>query len=189
MGHQNIGNKNISGLLLDFGQGSKQAYDELFLLVYSQLRDIAGNQLSRQPVNGYLQKTELVDEAYLKLIEQSHTDWQDLAHFIAAAKKAMRHILVDHYRRQNAQKRGGEHRDIPLDEARILVVNHSDKPIDLHESMKKLARMDKRMYEIVDLRFFGSMTISEIADLLHVSTSTVDRDWAKARGWLYRQLA
>lgn len=180
---------HITQLLLDFKRGDKNAYNELFSLVYVQLRHIAQNKLARSPANKQLRKTELVHEAYLKLIDQARTDWHDRVHFYAAASRAMRHILVDHYRRQNAQKRGGAQDDTLLESADFSVEQYPKRLMDLHELMEKLAQVDERMHTIVDLRFFGGMTIGEIAELLHVSTSTVDRDWAKARGWLYQQLA
>ncbi len=179
----------ITQLLLNYKRGEKDAYNELFSLVYGHLRYIAQNQLARRPANKQLRKTELVHEAYLKLIDQSQTDWHDRAHFYAAAAKAMRHILVDHYRRQNAQKRGGGQEVIPMEGADFSIDPYPVQLLELHHSMEQLAQVDERMYTIVDLRFFAGMTIDEIARLLHISTSTVDRIWARARGWLYQQLA
>ncbi len=184
--------KNLKGriteLLISFKQGDQGAYNELFPLVYKQLKYVAQNQLSRRPARGEFRKTELIHEVYLKLIDQSQADWKDRAHFYAAAAKAMRHILVDRYRRQNAQKRGGTHSDISLNEKHVAIEEYPEKLIGLHELMEQLAEVNERMHTIVDLRFFAGMTIEEIAELLNVSTSTVDRDWAKARGWLYQQL-
>lgn len=178
----------ITELLIDYKKGNLEAYNELFPLVYQHLRNIAKNQISRRPAEGELRKTELIHEVYLKLIDQSQVDWKDRAHFYAAAAKAMRHILVDRFRRQNAQKRGGSSSPVLLDEKRIVIEEFPEKLLGLHELMDLLAKVDERMYTIVDLRFFAGMTIEEIAELLNVSTSTVDRDWAKARGWLYQQL-
>lgn len=178
----------ITELLLDFKKGDQEAYNKLFPMVYKQLRYIAQNQIARRPASGELRKTELIHEVYLKLIDQTQTDWQDRAHFYAVAAKAMRHILVDRYRHRNAQKRGGSRAAVPLDEKRISIEEYPDKLIGLHELMEQLAEVDERMHMVVDLRFFAGMTIEEIADLLNISTSTVDRDWSKARGWLYQQL-
>lgn len=178
----------VTKLLLDFKQGKQEAYNKLFPLVYKQLKHIAQNQLVRRPVNGELQKTELIHEVYLKLIDRTQADWQDRAHFYAAAARAMRHILVDHYRRQRAQKRGGSKADIPLNEKQIAIETYPEKLIELHDLMDRLSEVDERMHTIIDLRFFAGMTIDDIAELLNISTSTVDRDWAKARGWLFQQL-
>lgn len=185
---ENAEKGRITQLLLDYGKGNEGAYNELFPLVYQQLGYIAQNQLDRRPADGRLQKTELIHEVYLKLIDQTQTDWRDRAHFYATAAKAMRHILVDRHRRQNAQKRGGSKVAVPLDEEHIGIEEYPEQLITLHQSMQQLAEVDERMHTIVDLRFFAGMNIQEIAGLLNISTSTVDRDWAKARGWLYQQL-
>lgn len=177
----------ITQLLHEAGNGDRDAYNRLFPLVYERLRLIARNQLARQP--GPLRKTELLHELYLKLIDQTQADWRDRAHFFAVAARAMRHILVDHHRKRQALKRGGHQEPLPLDEERIALKEHSNQLLMLHELMDRLAELDERMHTVVDLRFFGGMTIPEIADLLHVSTSTVDRDWKKARGWLYQHMA
>lgn len=178
---------HITQLLLDMDGGNREVYNKLFPLVYEQLRYIAQNQLARRPANKALQKTELIHEVYLKLVDSTRTDWRDRAHFYAMAAKAMRHILVDRYRKQNAQKRGGPQSLTTLDED-IILDEYSEHLETLHELMAQLEQIDERMYTIVDLRFFAGMTIEEIAELLNISTSTVDRDWAKARGWLYQQL-
>lgn len=185
---ENIEKGRITQLLIDFGRGKKDAYDELFPLVYRQLQHIAQNQIARRPAGGQLRKTELIHEVYLKLVDQTRITWRDRAHFYATAAKAMRHILVDHHRRQKAQKRGGSKTEVPLDEERIAIEEYPGQLIGLHELMTQLAEVNKRMHTVVDLRFFAGMTIEEIANLLNISTSTVDRDWAKARGWLYQQL-
>jgi len=178
----------ITQLLHEFGKGDEDAYNELFPLVYQYLHHIAQNQLARRPVDGQLRKTELIHEVYLKLIDQTQANWHDRAHFYATAAKAMRHILVDHYRKRNAQKRGGANNPITLEEERIPIENYPEQLHGIHELMMQLAEVDERMHVIVDLRFFAGMKIEEIAKLLNISSSTVDRDWAKARGWLYQQM-
>jgi len=185
---ENTEKGRITRLLLDFGRGNNEAYNELFTLVYQHLRYIAQNQVALRPADGLLRKTELIHEVYLKLIDQTQTNWRDRAHFYATAAKAMRHILVDRHRRKNAQKRGGSQSPVTLDEERIAIENYPEKLLGLHELMDQLAEVDERMHTIVDLRFFAGMTIEEIANLLNISSSTVDRDWAKARGWLYQRL-
>lgn len=185
---EKIDKGRITQLLLDMDGGSREAYNKLFPLVYEQLRFIAQNQLAHRPANKALQKTELIHEVYLKLIDNSQADWRNRAHFYAMAAKAMRHILVDRHRKQNAQKRGGSQNVITFDERMGLKDEYSEHLEALHELMGQLKQVDERMYTIVDLRFFAGMTIEEIAELLNISTSTVDRDWAKARGWLYQQM-
>lgn len=179
---------SITQLLLDMGKGNRSAYNKLFPLVYEQLGHMAKNQLAARPAGGQLRKTELIHEVYLKLIDQTQTDWRDRSHFYAVAAKAMRHILVDRHRRLQAQKRGGTKEILPLDSTAVPMDEHSEYLLGLHELMDRLAEVDERMHTIVDLRFFAGMSIEEIAELLNISTSTVDRDWAKARGWLYQQL-
>ena len=176
----------ITQLLHQAGSGDREAYNRLFPLVYERLGRIARHEVARQP--GPLRRTELLHEVYLRLIDQTQTDWNDRAHFFAVAARAMRHILVNHHRMRQAQKRGGSQEPLPLDEDRISFDERSEQLLALHELMVDLAELDERMHTIVDLRFFGGMTIQEIAELLQVSTSTVDRDWKKARGWLYQQM-
>lgn len=178
----------ITQLLLEYGNGNDEAYQELFPIIYQQLKYIAQNQLARRPAGGELRKTELIHEVYLKLIDQTRANWQDRSHFYATAAKAMRHILVDRYRKQNAKKRGGPQKSVTFHEEELKPETYPEQLIGLHELMEQLAEVDERMHTVVDLRFFAGMTIEEIAELLNVSTSTVDRDWAKARGWLYQQL-
>lgn len=185
---ENAEKGRITQLLHDYGKGNDNAYNELFTLVYQHLRHIAKYQIAQRPADGELRKTGLIHEVYLKMIDQTQANWRDRAHFYATASKAMRHILVDRYRHQNAQKRGGAQNAITLDEERMPIEDYPEQLLGLHELMQQLAEVDERMYEIVDLRFFAGMTIEEIAELLDISSSTVDRDWAKARGWLYQQL-
>jgi len=178
----------VTQLLLDAGNGNRDAYNKLYPLVYDQLRHIAQNQIIRRPAGGELQKTELIHEVYLKLIDQTQTVWKDRAHFYTVAAKAMRHILVDHHRKQKAQKRGGSKEILTLDDENISIEQYSEYLEELHELLELMADVNERMHAIVDLRFFVGMTIEEIAYLLQISTSTVDRDWKTARVWLYQKL-
>jgi len=179
---------NITGLLLDFSRGNRDAYNRLFPLIYEQLQRLARNQVFQWQAPGQLRKTELIHEAYLKLIDQTQTEWKDRAHFYTMAARAMRHILVDHHRKQKAQKRGGSKEAIAFDEESIVIEKYTEHLEALQELMEQLAAVNERLKTIVDLRFFAGFTIEEIAGLLNVSTSTVDRDWKAARTWLYRQL-
>jgi RNA polymerase sigma factor (TIGR02999 family) len=179
---------HITELLLSIGQGDRNAYNRLFPLIYDQLRQLARNQVSRWQSQGQLHKTELIHEAYLKLIDNDRTDWKDRSHFYTVAAKAMRHILVDHHRKQKSLKRGGAEEHILFDENFISTEKYSEHLETLQELMEQLASVNERMHTIVDLRFFAGFTVEEIADILNISSSTVDRDWQTARAWLYRQM-
>lgn len=182
-----MGNKGqITQLLLDAGNGNSEAFNRLFSQVYDELGYMAQNQLA-----GYesdLRKTELIHELYLRLIDQTQTDWRDRSHFFAVCARVMRHIMVDLHRKATSQKRGCPQRPLPLDEERIAMENHADHLMMLHELMDQLKSIDERMFTITDLRFFTGMTVEEIAGLMNLSVSTIQRDWRKARGWLYQQI-
>ena len=179
----------ITEFLIRFGRGDRDSYNRLFPLIYDQMMRLAQNQVGQWQSPGQLRRTELIHEAYLKLIDQTQTEWKDRAHFYTVAAKAMRHILVDHHRKEKAQKRGGAKEVLPFDDERAEVERYTEHLEALQELMEQLADINERMYTIIDLRFFAGFTIEEIADLLKISTSTVDRDWKTARTWLYRQLA
>jgi RNA polymerase sigma-70 factor, ECF subfamily len=178
----------ITQLLQSAGKGDQNAYNRLFPLVYDHLRSLAQYQLSLSPGVKVLSRTELIHEMYLKLIDQTVIGLNDRAHFYSMAAKAMRHIMVDHFRKNHALKRGGDQIMVPVDENIAGSELTAEHVAGMHELMEQLREVDERMYQIVDLRFFGGLTIEEIADLMGVSTSTVDRNWKKARGWLYMQL-
>lgn len=178
----------VTQLLIEFGRGDKKAFDRLFPVVYDKLQQIARHQVLRRTGDEPLQKTELIHEVYLKLIDQTRTEWNDRAHFFAVAAKAMRHILVDHHRRQKAKKRGGSKLHVTFKEQDFPIDEYSEHLEALQELMEQLEQANPRMHTIVDLRFFAGFTIEEIAELLNISTSTVDRDWKAARGWLFQQL-
>lgn len=178
----------VTELLLEIGEGGQDAYNQLFPIVYSQLKHIAHNQLLRRTASGELQRTELIHEVYLKLIDQTQAQWKDRAHFFTVAAKAMRHILVDYHRKQKSKKRGGSREFLSLDTNNIADDGNIEYLEELQELMDQLASVNERMHTIVDLRFFAGMTIKEIAGLLDLSTSTVDREWKAARMWLYSNL-
>jgi RNA polymerase sigma factor (TIGR02999 family) len=180
--------EHITELLLNFKRNDRDSYNRLFPHVYEQLRRLAQFQVARWQASGQIRRTELIHEAYLKLIDQTRTEWKDRAHFYTVAAKAMRHILVDHYRKETAQKRGGSKEHMRFDEEDPGIENYAGHMENLQELMEQLANVNERMHDIVDLRFFAGFTIDEIAGILNVSTSTVDRDWKAARTWLYRQL-
>ncbi len=178
--------KQITRLLADIRSGDEEAYKLLFSQVYDQLRDMAIYQLGK---NHTLSKSELVHEVYVKLADYTEIEWKDRAHFYAVASRCMRQILVDYSRKKTAQKRGGQHQHIPLDEEQINLYEHAAHVLELDQLIDKLASFDERKSKIVEMRFFGGMGIREISEVLNVSTRTVDRDWLKARAWLLNQLS
>lgn len=178
----------VTELLIQVGNGDNNAYDQLFPKVYDHLRRMAGIQLGKEYHNHTLRKTALVHEVYMKLIDASKIEWEDRAHFFAIAARAMRQILVDYARKKKAKKRGGDYHRITLDEDKIDLDRHALDLIELNDLIDKLAEFDERKSKVVELRFFGGLAIREIAELLDVSTRTVDRDWLKARSWLHKEL-
>jgi len=178
----------ITKLLIEVQEGDKQAHNALFEAVYNQLRNIARMQLRSERRGHTLSKTALVHEAYIKLLDLSRVEWQDRAHFYAIASKAMRQILVDYARKRNAEKRGGERQRVTLQEDMLDLEQHAEDIIALNDLIDKMNEFDERKSKVVEMRFFAGMTIREIAELLDVSTRTVDRDWLKARTWLHKEL-
>ena len=175
-------------VLTELRSGKHGALDQLIPLLYNELRAIAHRQLALRAPGGTLSTTALVHEAYLKLVDQSHADWRDRAHFLAVASLAMRHVLVDRAKARSAQKRGGDRRRITLDDSHIAVDDQPDALLQLDEAMIWLAQLEPRLARVVECRFFGGLTEEEIAEALGVTVRTVQRDWAKARMLLQRQL-
>ncbi len=182
----------VTQLLVSWGDGDEAALDKLFPLVYDALRKQARSFLRREREGHTLQTTALVHEAYLKLIDQNNVQWQNRAHFFAIAAQAMRRILLDYARRSISEKRGGEAQKISLDDAENFSQHISHSPdanlIELDESLKELEKIDKQQSRIVELRYFGGLTVEETAEVLQLSPRTVAREWAMARAWLYRNL-
>jgi len=176
-------------LLLDSRQGHKEALDELMPLVHDELRDIAHRLLQKRPAGHMLTTTALVHEAYLKLIDQSRVEWSDRAHFQALSARVMRQILIDYFRKQTAEKRGGDAPMISLEEGKIPVDQRGETLLALDEALTRLSDRDPRKAQIVMYQFFGGMTQRAIADVLDISTRTVRREWRKARAWLARELS
>ena len=175
-------------ILLRVCRGDADAAEELFPLVYDELRGLARGFLRRETPGHTLQPTALIHEAYLRLIDQDKTELQSRSHFVAIAARSMRQILVDHARRKKAHKRGGEWMKINLDEA---LAEYEESGLDilaLHDSLAKLEQMDGRKARVVELRFFGGLTVEEAADVLEVSPKTVEADWYMARAWLRGEL-
>lgn len=181
-------NQNITRLLLDFSSGTEGAFERLLPLVYEELRRMAQHQLRRERADHTLCTTELVHEAYMKLVDQTRTQWRNRAQFYAVAAQAMRRILVDYARTRNAEKRGGGQRDLLLDEVGELSVTRAEELIVLDEALDRLASFDKRQSRIVECRFFAGLTIEETAEALGISPTTVKQDWSLARAWLFREM-
>ncbi len=180
----------ITLLLTDVRNGNMQAYNDLFLTVYDQLRNIARYHISQQGIGkkSTFSKTALVHEAYIKLIDYTGGEWQNRAHFYAIASRCMRHILIDYSRKKMAGKRGGGRHNLTLHEDKIDLEEHAEKLIELDRLIDEMAQFDERKSRVVEMRFFSGMTIPEISEVLNISTRTVDREWLKARTWLLNEL-
>lgn len=175
-------------LLNELRAGGQEALDRLFPLVYRELRKIAHRHVESRK-NGTLATTELVHEVYLKLVDQSRAQWRDRAHFFALASAAMRHVLVDRARARATRKRGGERRQVTLDDEMLAVDNDAASLLAIDDAIKRLAELEPRLARIVECRFYGDLSEEEIAEVLGVTVRTVQRDWAKARMLLGRALA
>jgi RNA polymerase sigma factor (TIGR02999 family) len=180
--------QRVTELLVRWSQGDNAALAELTPLVYEELRRVAHRRLSGQRPNHTLQTTALVNEAYLRLADQTNPQWQNRAHFFAVAARAMRQILVSYARTEQAQKRGRDAVKVDLDEAAIVSPEESKQIVDLHEALEQLSALDSRKAQIVELKYFGGLNYDEIAEVLKISRITVRRDWEFAKVWLYTEL-
>jgi RNA polymerase sigma factor (TIGR02999 family) len=180
--------EDVTVLLAQLTMGNKEAASRLIPLVYAELRRLAGSYMRRERGDHTLQATALVHEAYLKLVEQRSVDWQSRAHFFGIAAQVMRRILVDHARGHLREKRGGGQDLIPLDEALLFAPEKALELTKLDESLERLTKIDPRQGKIVELRFFGGLTVEETAELLGISPKTVKRDWSMAKAWLHGDL-
>jgi RNA polymerase sigma factor (TIGR02999 family) len=176
-------------LLLAWGKGDQSALEKLMPLVNRELHRMAKRYMNRQRVGHTLQTTALVNEAYLRLIDSSQVQWQNRAHFFAVSAQLMRRILVDFARARGNLKRGGDVRQIALDEAPEVAAERDADLIALDDALKNLAEMSPRQSQIVELRYFGGLSEEEVAEVLKISTRTVRRDWSLARTWLHRELS
>lgn len=175
---------DITALLHRFQAGDEHARTQLIAAVHDELHVIAGRYMRREKGDHTLQTTALVNEAYLKLINLKVANWQDRAHFYAVASRVMRRILVDHARKHIAGKRGGGFDLMPLNEAIIFSPGRSGQIVQLDEALTRLAETDERAARVIELRFFGGLSVEESAEVLHVSPRTVKREWTFARAWL-----
>ena len=182
--------KDITEILHRCSGGNQEAFDELMPLVYEELHRQAARYLSRERKNHTLQTTALINEAYLKLIDQKDVNWESRTHFFAIAAQAMRRILVDYAKTRNREKRGGAEENLPLEEA-LQVQAKEEKSIDLialDEALIKLTEIDEQQAHVVELRYFADLSLEATAEALHISRATAAREWNVARAWLHREL-
>lgn len=180
---------DVTALLADWSAGNKAALEALTPLVYDELRKLARRYLSRERKDHTLQSTALVHEAYLKLIDQKNVRWQNRAHFFAMAAQIMRRVLVDMARARGRAKRGRGQVHVSLSDAGDLAVVERTDIVALDEALTSLEAIDPRKCRVIEMRFFGGLSLQETADALNVSVATVRRDWSMARAWLYRELS
>ena len=183
-----VSQHRVTDLLTRWSQGDDAALAELTPLVYEELRRLAHHYMKGERPDHTLQTTALVNEAYLRLADQTNPHWQSRAHFFAVAARAMRQILVSYARSNRAQKRGGGAGRIELDEAAILSPEQSNEIVDVHEALERLGRLDERKARVVELKYFGGLNHDEIAEVMKISTITVRRDWVFAKAWLHNEL-
>ncbi|HET9529641.1 MAG TPA: sigma-70 family RNA polymerase sigma factor [Blastocatellia bacterium] len=180
--------QQITRLLVAWSNGDRAALDELMPLIYGELRHMARRYMAGQPQDHTLQTTALIHEAYIKLAGQEEKRWQNRAHFFGVAAQAMRHILVDHARTRHAAKRGGAVRAFSLDEAAVLADDQAATLVALDDALKSLAQFAPRQSQVVELRYFGGLSVKETAEVLKVSAETVTRDLRMAKAWLLREM-
>ena len=178
----------VTGLLLKWGQGDEQALHRLIPLVHNELHRIAQRHIGHERADHTLQATALVNEAYLRLVDAKAVAWHDRAHFLAVAARVMRRILVDHARARHYQKRGGDAARVTFDEGLAVTDERAPDFIALDEALQALAEFDERKCRVIEMRFFGGLTVEETASVLKVSPATVMGDWRLAKAWLQREM-
>jgi RNA polymerase sigma factor (TIGR02999 family) len=189
MGEGLSGSSEVTRLLRAWGGGNKEALDHLTPLVYPELRRMARRMMAAQRPNHTLQTTALINEVYLRLVDVQQASWQDRTHFFALCALAMRQILVDYARRRGSAKRGGHQVTIDLDEGLARDSTHEINLLELDSALDRLATLDPRKSQVIELRFFGGLSVRETAEALKISPETVHRDWKFARAWLYGELS
>lgn len=180
--------QEITQLLLAWRNGDNEALNRLIPLVYDELRQFAHRYMNKRFAGQTLQTTALVNEAYIRLVGQDQVDWQNRTHFFAVCARVMRNLLVDRARSRQADKHGGGARRVSLDDAAIVLPERQIDLLALDEALDRLAGIDPRKSQIVEMRYFGGMSVEETAEVLAVSSITVKREWLKARAWLYREM-
>lgn len=178
----------ISQLLARYSDGDQEAFEQLMPLVYGELRKMAKRYMRGQPTGHTLQTTALIHEAYLKMAGQQDKRWQNRTHFFGVAAQAMRHILVDYARARQAGKRGGEAHEVTFEEAALVTDQRAAEVVALDEALDSLAKLAPRQSRVVELRYFGGLSVEETAEVLKISAETVTRDWRMAKTWLLREL-
>ena len=176
-------------MLRRWSEGDSAALDQLMPLIYQELRRMARRYMGQQPTGHTLQTTALIHEAYLRLIGQGEKHWENRAHFFGVAAQAMRHILVDYARARDAAKRGGAARAVSLEEASVVSNERAAELVALDDALAELALLSPRQSRVVELRYFGGLSVTETAEVLKISPDTVTRDWNQAKAWLYRALS
>ena len=181
--------QEVTQLLGDWRSGDETALEKLVPLIQPELQRLAHRYMSRERAGHTLQTTALVNDAYLRLADKAHPQWQNRAHFFAAAAQLMRRIMVDHARQRLALKRGGGALMVQLDESAVATQTRGADLLALDEALEKLASFDKRKADVVEMRYFGGLTMEEIAEVLKIHVNTVMRDWTAARAWLFATLS
>jgi RNA polymerase sigma factor (TIGR02999 family) len=181
--------ENVTELLDAWGRGDAAALNKLMPLVYEELHRLAHQYMGREGPGHTMQTTELLNEAYLRLVDQKQAAWQNRAQFIGIAAQLMRRVLIDHARSRASEKRGGTVRPVTLDEAAVLSPTQAEQVLAVDEALQRLSNVDPRKGRIVELRYFGGLTVGETAEVLKISPVTVMRDWSFAKAWLHRELS
>jgi RNA polymerase sigma factor (TIGR02999 family) len=183
-----MADRDITQLIKDIQQGNPSAHDALFRRVYEELRRLAASYMRNERGSHTLQPTALVHEAYLRLLDARDHSYENRAHFFGVASNVMRRVLIDHARAHKAEKRGGKDVKVQLDDAPAIAAENLDYVIELDRALEKLEALDPRQARVVELRFFGGLSVEQAADVLGVVPRTIDRDWKVARAWLKREL-
>ena len=178
----------VTELLLELSEGNRAAVDELVPSLYQELKRMAAAQLRQERPDHTLQVTALVHEAYLKLVDQRRANWRNRAHFLAVAARVMRRILLDYAKGRAREKRGGDAWKTSLDEALVVSHDRAFELVEIDEALGRLEALDERQAQVVEMRFFGGLSVEETAEALGVSEPTVNREWAMARAWLHREI-
>ncbi|HYJ88889.1 MAG TPA: sigma-70 family RNA polymerase sigma factor [Pyrinomonadaceae bacterium] len=181
--------QEVTRLLAEWGRGDRAALDKLFPLVHDELRRIASRQMKKERGGHTLQATALVNEAYLKLAGREGFEWHDRAHFYAVCSQVMRHILIDHARGHARDKRGGGAIQVSLNEVAVMPAEQAGDFVALDEALRALEAIDPQKGRLVELRYFGGLSIEETAEVLKISPRTVRREWRRAKAWLYRMIS
>lgn len=181
--------QEVTQLLVDWGNGNQAALDRLMPVVYTELRQLAHRYMRRERPGHTMQTTALIHEAYLRLVDQNQVRWQHQAHFFGIAARLMRQILIEHARSRTRAKRGGGVGTISLDEAAIVSQARATELLALDDALERLATIDPRKSRVVELRFFGGLSVEEAAQVLNIAPNTVLRDWRMAKAWLRREIS